>query len=76
MNENYNRHTVPERSMIMNKTMMNMEELEQVSGGDFYTVMFDWVLFKRPEQENKRRVKEQEAQKIRKMLDSDNISRQ
>ena len=34
---------MPERREIMNKQMMNMEELEQVNGGNIFTDVWNWV---------------------------------
>ena len=34
---------MPERRKIMNKQMMNMEELEQVVGGNIFNDAWDWV---------------------------------
>ncbi len=54
---------MPERSKIMNKMMMNMEELEQVNGGNFLTDAWDW-LCKKYQNRSKARTPEEREQEI------------
>ena len=47
----------------MNKQMMNMEELEQINGGNFLTDAWDW-LCKKYENRSKARTPEEREQEI------------